>query len=45
LVREGPAAWQGTTPEESIDIMLTLEAILRSARSGSAIDIPADSSI
>jgi D-xylose 1-dehydrogenase (NADP+, D-xylono-1,5-lactone-forming) len=43
LVREGPAAWQGTTPEESVDIMLTLEAILRSARSGTAIDISADS--
>jgi predicted dehydrogenase len=40
LVREGPAHWCGTTPEESIDIMLTLEAILRSARSGAAIEIP-----
>ncbi|MEP6884096.1 MAG: Gfo/Idh/MocA family oxidoreductase [Gammaproteobacteria bacterium] len=43
LVREGPAGWQGTTPDESIDIALTLEALLRSARSGTAIDIPADS--
>jgi predicted dehydrogenase len=40
LVREGPAAWQGTTPQESIDIMMTIDAILSSARSGTAIDIP-----
>ena len=35
LVREGPAHWLGATPEESIDIAMTLEALLRSARSGS----------
>jgi len=42
LVRGGPAQWSGTTPEESIDIMLTLDAIRQSARTGSAIEIPAD---
>jgi D-xylose 1-dehydrogenase (NADP+, D-xylono-1,5-lactone-forming) len=39
LVRGGPAHWTGATPEESIDIMTTLEALLRSARSGGAIDM------
>jgi D-xylose 1-dehydrogenase (NADP+, D-xylono-1,5-lactone-forming) len=43
LVRRGPTQWLGTTPMESIDIMLTLEAILKSARSGAAIEISADS--
>jgi predicted dehydrogenase len=42
LVRSGPTQWSGTTPEESIDIMLTLDAIRTSARSGAAIEIPAD---
>ena len=42
LVRGGPTQWSGTTPEESIDIMLTLDAIRMSARSGSAVEIPAD---
>ena len=41
LVREGPAQWSGATPEESIDIALTLEAILASAHSGRAVEIPA----
>jgi len=40
LVRAGPAEWTGATPEESIDIMLTVEAILGSARSGAAVEIP-----
>jgi len=40
LVRAGPAEWSGATPEESIDVMLTLEAILGSARSGAAVEIP-----
>lgn len=40
LVRAGPAEWSGATPEESIDNMLTLEAILGSARSGAAVEIP-----
>jgi D-xylose 1-dehydrogenase (NADP+, D-xylono-1,5-lactone-forming) len=39
LVREGPAHWTGATPEESIDIMMTLEALLRSARSGVAVEM------
>jgi D-xylose 1-dehydrogenase (NADP+, D-xylono-1,5-lactone-forming) len=43
LVRGGQTQWSGTTPEESIDIVLTLEAILKSARGGGAIEIPADS--
>ena len=42
LVRGGPTQWSGTTPEESIDIMLTLDAIRASARSGAAIELPAD---
>lgn len=40
LIREGPTQWSGTTPEESVDIMLTIEAMLESARSGGIIDIP-----
>jgi predicted dehydrogenase len=36
LVRGGPARWVGATPQESIDIMMMLEALLRSARSGAA---------
>jgi xylose dehydrogenase (NAD/NADP) len=40
LVREGPTRWSGTTPEESIDIMLTLDAILKSARGGGTIESP-----
>jgi predicted dehydrogenase len=34
LVRGDAGAWTGATPEESIDIMLTLDAIRASARSG-----------
>lgn len=40
LVREGPAHWTGATPEESIDIMMTLDAILESARTNRAAAIP-----
>jgi predicted dehydrogenase len=40
LVSDGPAQWPGTAPEESIDGMLTLEAILASARSGGTVEIP-----
>jgi xylose dehydrogenase (NAD/NADP) len=36
LVREGPGLWSGATPAESVDIAMTLEALLRSARSGRA---------
>jgi predicted dehydrogenase len=41
LVRQGREQWTGATPEESLDIMLTLEALLRSARSGKPVDIDA----
>ena len=41
FVRGGATQWPGATPEESIDNMLTLEAILESARSGSPVEIPA----
>ena len=34
LVRDGEHAWTGATPEESIDIMLILDAIRASAASG-----------
>jgi D-xylose 1-dehydrogenase (NADP+, D-xylono-1,5-lactone-forming) len=37
LVREGSAHWTGATREESIDIMMTLDAMLLSARSGVAV--------
>jgi predicted dehydrogenase len=36
MVREGAEHWIGATAQESIDIMMTLEALLRSARSGAA---------
>ena len=39
LVREGPAQWSGATPEESIDIMMTVEALLRSARCGLPVEV------
>jgi len=45
LVREGPAGWSGITPEESLDVMLALEAILHSARSGAAVEIPEQSAV
>jgi xylose dehydrogenase (NAD/NADP) len=41
LVREGPSHWTGATPEESVDIMATLEAVLRSARGGGGVEVPA----
>lgn len=41
LVRQGPDQWNGATPEESIDIASTLEALLHSARSGSPVEIVA----
>lgn len=34
LLRDGDRAWSGATPEESIDIMLTLDAIRASAKAG-----------
>ena len=39
LVRQGPDYWTGATAQESIDIMTTVEAILRSARSGQPVRI------
>ena len=39
LVAHGWDRWSGTTPEESIDIALTLEALAASARQGTAIAI------
>ncbi|HEX2791275.1 MAG TPA: Gfo/Idh/MocA family oxidoreductase [Steroidobacteraceae bacterium] len=39
LIRLGPGHWIGASSEESVDIALSLEAILKSARSGEAIDV------
>jgi xylose dehydrogenase (NAD/NADP) len=39
LVRLGPDYWTGVTEPESIDIMLTVEALLQSARSGQPVRI------
>jgi predicted dehydrogenase len=39
LLREGEAHWTGATPQESIDIMLTLDAIRKSATSGQWEDV------
>ena len=36
LVRGGWDAWTGTTPQESIDIAATLQALALSARNGAA---------
>ena len=41
LVRDGPAQWTGVTPDDSINIMLTLEALLRSAREGKSVNVDA----
>jgi xylose dehydrogenase (NAD/NADP) len=41
LVREGPEQWTGVTPDDSVNIMLTLEALLRSAREGKSVEIRA----
>ena len=41
LVRGGWSQWTGATPAESIDIMLTLEALLESAHSGKPVTIAA----
>jgi predicted dehydrogenase len=42
LVAHGREGWTGATPEESVDIAATLEALAASARQGIAIDIPPD---
>lgn len=39
LVLHGPSRWTGATPEESVDIAATLEAILASARSGKTVAV------
>lgn len=39
LLRHGAEHWTGATPEESIDIALTLDAILESARTSSAVRV------
>lgn len=39
LVRHGPEQWNGVTPEESVDIALTLDALLQSARTGSSVAV------
>jgi len=39
LIRLGPGHWTGATTDESVDIALTLEAILESARSGQPITV------
>jgi predicted dehydrogenase len=39
LIRLGPAHWNGATPAESIDIMCTLEALLRSARDRRPVEV------
>jgi hypothetical protein len=38
-VRHGWAHWTGATPEESIDIALTLDALAASARTGQAVEV------
>jgi D-xylose 1-dehydrogenase (NADP+, D-xylono-1,5-lactone-forming) len=40
LVREGAARWTGATSTESVDIMMILEALLKSAREGTAVLLP-----
>jgi D-xylose 1-dehydrogenase (NADP+, D-xylono-1,5-lactone-forming) len=44
LIRHGAEHWNGATPTESIDIMLTIEALLDSARSGQWVEINATGS-
>ena len=39
LIRQGAEHWNGATPTESIDIILTIEALLQSARSGRWVDV------
>ena len=41
LVVNGPAHWTGATPDESIDIALTLEALAASARRNASVDVGA----
>ena len=39
LVRQGPGQWNGVTPEESVDIALTLDALRQSAHTRSSVMI------
>jgi len=39
LIRGGAERWTGVTEQESVDIMLTVEALLQSARSGAPVRI------
>lgn len=39
LVRNGWASWPGATPAETTDIMLTIDALAASARSGAVVNI------
>jgi predicted dehydrogenase len=39
LVSGGWKRWPGATPEESIDIMMTIDALAASMRSGTAVDV------
>ena len=39
LVREGEAAWNGASPQESIDIAMTLDAIRASAPTGQWVNV------
>jgi D-xylose 1-dehydrogenase (NADP+, D-xylono-1,5-lactone-forming) len=41
LVAHGPAAWNGATPAQSIQIAATLEAIAESARTGQTVSLVA----
>ena len=43
LVAKGAAHWSGATPDESIDIALTLEALAESARRNVAVEVGAGS--
>jgi predicted dehydrogenase len=38
-VRQGAERWTGATPEESVDVALTLEAIAESARTGQPVEL------
>ena len=40
LVRDGWSTWPGATPTETVDIMLTIDALAASARDGHVVAIP-----
>jgi xylose dehydrogenase (NAD/NADP) len=39
MVLRGPSHWTGATPGESLDIALTLDAIMQSARTGATVEL------